>query len=95
MNSVAHYQPLKNFDPPCPEVMTMAERELSAFFKAVTHSFGSELAELSTEDWLQELIEADGLPASVREWRSLTAKASVRLASRVEASPLLTEPQIA
>jgi len=63
--------------------MTMAERELSAFFKAVTHSFGSELAELSTEDWLQELIEADGLPASVREWRSLTAKASVRLASRV------------
>jgi hypothetical protein len=75
--------------------MTMAERELSAFFNAVTQLFGSEQAELSAEDWLQELIEIDGLPTSTREWRLITAKASTRLASRVSASSLSTEPQIA
>jgi hypothetical protein len=47
--------------------MTMAERELSAFVNAVTQLFGSEQAELSAEDWLQELIEIDGLPFSTRE----------------------------
>ena len=73
----------------------MAERELSAFFDAVTQSFGSEQAELSAEDWLRELIEIDALPASAREWRLITAKASTRLASRVSASFLSTEPEIA
>jgi hypothetical protein len=57
--------------------------------------FGSELAERSDEDWLQELIETDGLPASTCEWRLITAKVSTRLASRVLASSLSTEPQIA
>jgi hypothetical protein len=66
--------------------MTMAERELSAFFNAVAQLFGSEQAELSAENWLLELIEIDGLPASTREWRLITAKASTRLASRVSAS---------
>jgi hypothetical protein len=75
--------------------MTMAERELSAFFNAVTQLFGSEQAELSAEDWLHELIEIDALLASAREWRLITAKASTRLASRVIASPLSAEPQIA
>ena len=79
--------------------MTMAERELSAFFNAVTEVFGAEQAEISAEDWLQEVIDIDGLPASTREWRLITAKASTRLASRVSASSLpssvLTEPQIA
>jgi hypothetical protein len=76
--------------------MTMAERELSAFFKAITQSFGSEQAEISAEDWLQELIEVDGLPASAREWRLISAKASTWLASRESTSSLLsTEPQVA
>jgi len=69
----------------------MAERELSAFFNAVTQSFGSEQAELSAENWLQELIEIDALPASTHEWRLITAKASTRLASRVSASSLSSE----
>ena len=77
----------------------MAERELSAFFNAITQLFGSDQADLAAEDWLYELIEIDGLPASTREWRSITAKASTRLASRVSASSpsssLSTEPQIA
>jgi hypothetical protein len=77
----------------------MAERELSAFFNAVTQLFGSEQAELSAEDWLRELIEVDGLPASAREWRLITARISTRLASRLKSSSLSssrsTEPQIA
>jgi len=77
----------------------MAERELSAFFKAVTQLFGSEQAELSADDWLHELIEIDGLPASAREWRLITPKVLTRLASRVNASSrsssLSPEPQIA
>ncbi len=75
----------------CADLMTMAERELSAFFNAVTQSFGLEQAELSAEDWLHELIEIDGLPASTREWRSITAKVSGRLASQVIASSLSTK----
>ncbi len=74
--------------------MTMAERELSAFFNAVTQLFGSEQPEISAEDWLQELIEIDGLPTSSREWRLITAKASTRLANRVSDSSLSAELQI-
>jgi hypothetical protein len=95
MNPLARYKPSKNPNHPCSDVTTMAERELSAFFNVVSQLFGAEQAELSAEDWLQELIETDGLPASTREWRLITAKVSTRLASRVSASCLLTEPQIA
>jgi hypothetical protein len=95
MNPVARYEPLRNSNPPCPDLATMAERELSAFFNAITQLFGSEQAEISAEDWLQELIEIDDLPASAREWRLITTKVSIRLASRVNASSLSTEPQIA
>ena len=54
----------------------------------------SEQAELSADDWLRELIEIDGLPASAREWQLITAKASTRLAGRVRASSSLTDAQI-
>jgi hypothetical protein len=75
----------------CTEFLAMAERELSAFFNAVTHSFGSEQARLSAEDWVRELIEIDDLPASAREWRLITAKVSTRLASRGTTSSLSTQ----
>ena len=91
MNPSARYKPSTDFSPACTEFMTMAERELSAFFNAVTQLFGSEQADLSAEDWLHELIEIDGLPASTREWRLITAKVSTRLASRVNASSLSIE----
>jgi hypothetical protein len=94
MNPRALYKPSTDFSP-CTEFMTMAERELSAFFNAVTQLFGSEQAGLSAEDWLQELIEIDDLPTSVPQWRSITAKVSTRLASRVRASSLSPEPPIA
>jgi len=86
MNPVARYKSSTNFNPGCTDLMTMAERELSAFFNAVTKLFGSEQALLSAEDWLHELIEIDVLPTSARGWRSITAKASTRLLSRVNAS---------
>ena len=91
MNPLARYEPLKNSNHPCPDFATMAEREMSAFFNAVTQLFGSEQAARSAEDWLQELIEIDGLPTSAREWRLITAKVLTRLARRVSASPLSTE----
>lgn len=91
MTLLARYEPAKNSNHPCPDLATMAEHELSAFFSAITQLFGSEQAELSAEDWLQELIEVSGLPTSVREWRLLTTKALIRLASRVNASSLSTQ----
>jgi hypothetical protein len=95
MNPRAPYRPSTNSDPRCADLMAMAERELSAFFNAVTQLFGLEQAELSTENWLQELIKIDGLPTSAREWRLITTKVVTRLASRVSASSLSTERQIA
>jgi hypothetical protein len=88
MNPLARYKLSRNSNSRCADLMPMAERELSAFFNAVIELFGLEQAELSAEDWLQELIEVDGLPASAREWRLLTAKVSTRLANRVNALSL-------
>jgi hypothetical protein len=95
MNPIAPYKLSKYSNADCADLMTMAERELSAFFNAVTQLFGSQQAERSAEDWLNELIEIDDLPGSTREWRMISAKASTRLASRVTASSLSAEPQIA
>jgi hypothetical protein len=91
MDPRARYKPSKNSYPRCADLITMAERELSAFFNAVTQLFGSEQAELSAEDWLHELIEIDGLPTSAREWRLITAKVSTRLPRGVSASSRSTE----
>jgi hypothetical protein len=95
MNPLVRRNPSNSSNLGCADFIAMAERELSAFFNATTQLFGSEQAELSAEDWLQELIEVDDLPASTREWRLITTKVLTRLASRVSASSLLTERQIA
>jgi hypothetical protein len=94
MNPLARYKS-NNSNHPCPDLVTMAERELSAFFNAITQLLGSEQAELSAEDWLQELIEIDDLPASPRDWRLITARVCTRLAGRVNTSSLFAEPNIA
>ncbi len=85
MHPIARYKSVKNSNPGCAGLITMAEQELSAFFIAVTDLFGSEQAEISAEDWLRELIEIDGLPVSTHEWRLITARVSARLANRVNA----------
>ncbi len=91
MNALAGYKPSKNLNFPCADVMTMAERELSAFFNAVVQLFGSEQSKLSAEDWLQELVQTDALPTSAREWRLITARVSTRLASQANASSVSIE----
>jgi len=68
----------------CEGHIKMAERELSAFVRAVTELFGPEQARLSTEEWLDELELKDTLPrATSRDWRAVTVAASARLANRV------------
>jgi len=68
----------------CEGQIKMAERELSAFIRAVTELFGPEHARLSTEDWLDE-SELKDRPsrATSRDWRAVTVAASARLANRV------------
>jgi hypothetical protein len=88
MNLLIQERPPKDANLDCADFMTMAEQELASFFSAVTELFGSEQAEHSADDWLHELETVDGLPASTREWRLITAKVSTRLANRVNASSL-------
>jgi len=88
MNLLIQNRPPKDANLDCADFVTMAERELAAFFSAVAELFGSEQAEHSADDWLHELETVDGLPASTREWRLITARASTRLANRVNATSL-------
>ena len=67
----------------CEDQINMAERELSAFIRAVTELFGPEQARLSTEDWLDELeLKDSSLRATSRDWRAVTVAAFARLANR-------------
>src|SRR5260221_12802126 len=90
MNQLAMNQLPKDHMLDCADVMTTAEQELTAFFRAVGNLFGSELAELSADDWLLELMTTQALPSSTPEWRGITLKASTRLAARVNASSITT-----
>lgn len=81
-------------NPGCTDAAEMGEKELSSFFGAVTELFGTEEARLSAEDWLRELNELNGLPSSLREWRTVTVRAARRLASRVMATFPSIESQI-
>jgi hypothetical protein len=68
-----------------------AEKELSAYARAVREVFGSERVRQSIEDWLAELELMDW-PAKVAspDWRRVTIAAANRLAGRVNA-PWLKE----
>jgi hypothetical protein len=94
MNSLALNRPPKISNPDCADFVKMAEQELTAFFQAITKLFGSEQAKLSADDWLQELMTVDGMPASIREWREFTAKVATRLAVRLNTSFASTESQL-
>jgi hypothetical protein len=50
MNPLVRHKRSTSYNSHCADLLTMAERELSAFFNAVTQLFGPEQAELSTED---------------------------------------------
>src|SRR5579862_8343340 len=92
MNQLAINQPPKVDTPDCAGQSTTAEQELAAFFRAVTNLFGPELAELSADDWLNELMTTEILPSSIREWRAVTLKASWRLAARMNALLITKHP---
>ena len=94
MNPFTVRKPAEKHEPDCAEFITLAERELAAFFRAVMELFGSEPAECSAEDWLQELESIKNLPASPREWRLITARVTARLANRMNALVPITEPAI-
>ena len=91
MNPLVRHNPSNHSNLGCADLITMAERELSVFFNAISQLFGPEQAERAAEDWLQELIKIDGLPATTREWRLITAKVTTRLPGGVNASSLATE----
>lgn len=91
MTQLVRNQPPHKNDEACSDRMTTAERELAAFFTAVTDLFGAEQARLAAKDWMRELMATHDLPASTRQWRLLTVKASALLAGRVNGSiPLRT-----
>jgi hypothetical protein len=70
--------------PSLDSLIRMAERELGAFFAAVTELFGPEQATLSVEDWLEELQSLHTLPGLRNcDWREVTVAALTRLATRV------------
>jgi hypothetical protein len=82
MNQLAVNRLPPDHDVTCAELINMAQRELAALFRTVTELFGAEQAELSAEDWLQELQAASTLPTSTRQWRLITAKVITQLANR-------------
>jgi hypothetical protein len=94
MNQLTINKPRNHHDPHCAGAMATAERELAAFFSAVTELFGPELAEISAEEWLEELAATNDLPSSAREWRRITLNICKRLAARLtvlsSTSPALT-----
>jgi hypothetical protein len=67
----------------CAAATEIAERELSAFIRAVTELFGPEEAKLSAGDWLGEAELMDSPPQSTsQKCRAVTIAASAMLANR-------------
>jgi hypothetical protein len=70
----------------CAELMAAAERELTAFMRAVTELYGREQAYISADDWLDELAPIHWPCVSVgRDLRLVTIRAAARLANRLHA----------
>jgi hypothetical protein len=66
------------------DLKASAERELGAFIRVVTDSFGSEEARLAAEDWLEEMDSMDlAHELTVCHWRAITIAAAVRLSVRL------------
>jgi len=71
-------------------LLASAEREVGAFMKAVTDSFGPKEGRFAAEDWLEELESRQELPgASADDWRSITIAAASRLAKRFSAASVV------
>ena len=65
------------------QLLTSAERELSAFVAAVDELFGAEQARQAAENWIEELARTDWpSEAPVIGWRQVTIAAAARLVGR-------------
>jgi hypothetical protein len=80
----------------CTEQLHIAERELSAFIRAVTAMYGQEQAQRAAADWLDESESLDSPPrSSSRDWRAVTVAASARLANRITVARQHLTPLVA
>ena len=62
------------------DFLILAEKELSAFIRAVDQLFGAEQARQSALDWIEELGRMDWPSGeSTPDWRRATVSASARL----------------
>ena len=78
------------------DLRAIAERELGAFIRAVTESFGPEQARLAADDWVDELELMDALPGPTgREWGEVTVAASAQLARRLNTGVDHLAPRVA
>ena len=71
------------------DFLVLAEKELSAFIRAVQKLFGAEQARQSALDWIEELERMDWPSGdSIPDWRQATVVASARLALWGPAIPI-------
>src|SRR3979411_1524328 len=71
------------------DFLVLAEKELSAFIRAVQKLFGAEQARQSALDWIEELERMDWPSGdSIPDWRQATEVASARLELWGPAIPL-------
>jgi hypothetical protein len=67
--------------------LILAEKELSAFIRAVDKLFGTEQARQSARHWIEELERMDWPSGeSIPDWRRATVGASARLAALLSGS---------
>ena len=65
------------------QLLSSAERELSAFVAAVNQVFGAEQGRKAAKNWTEELVRMDWpSEASVIDWRKVTIAAAARLVRR-------------
>ena len=71
------------------DLIVLAEKELSAFIRAVQKLFGAEQARQSALHWIEELERMDWPSGdSIPDWRQATVVASARLALWGPAIPI-------
>ena len=71
------------------DFLVLAEKELSAFIRAVQKLFGAEQARQSALHWIEELERMDWPSGdSIPDWRQATVVASARLALWGPAIPI-------
>src|SRR5258706_5092776 len=78
------------------DFLELAEKELSAFIRAVKKLFGAEQARQSALHWIEELERMDWPSGdSIPDWRQATVVASARLALWGPAIPIGADKDLA